>query len=61
MMSLILTVAMIPSAPAATAVAQIQTCVWPHICAKAAPLPPLAVAQAAPCVWPRVCGAPSKA
>lgn len=61
MMSLILTIAMIPSAPAARTVAQIQTCVWPHICAKVEPLPPLATAQAAPCVWPRVCGAAPKA
>jgi hypothetical protein len=49
MMSLILTLSMIPAATAAQT-AQVQTCVWPHVC-QSAPV----VAQVQTCVWPHVC------
>jgi hypothetical protein len=49
MMSLILTLSMIPAATAAQPTAQVQTCVWPHVC-QTAP-----VAQVQTCVWPHVC------
>ncbi|HXT01997.1 MAG TPA: hypothetical protein VN915_15080 [Elusimicrobiota bacterium] len=50
MMSLILTLSMIPAATAAQpSTAQVQTCVWPHVC-QTAP-----VAQVTTCVWPHVC------
>ena len=60
MMSLILTIAMIPAAPAAQT-AQVQTCVWPHVCTENAPLLPVLTAQVQTCVWPHVCTETSKA
>ena len=47
MLELILMVALTPvNAPA---IAQVQTCVWPHVC-NSQP-----VAQVQPCVWPNIC------
>lgn len=39
-----------PQPPKATA--QVQTCQWPHVCAKP---PVVQVAQVQPCVWPNRC------
>jgi hypothetical protein len=77
MMSLILTLSMIPAAPAAQTaqvqtcvwphvcvsapVAQVQTCVWPHVCTETAPLLPVLNAQVTTCQWPHTCGATPKA
>ena len=49
MLSLILTIAMVPAAPVVPQTSQIQTCQWPHKCVSAP------VAQIQTCVWPHVC------
>jgi hypothetical protein len=51
MFSLMMTLAITAAAPAPKSVAQVQTCVWPHVCV--AP-----VAQVQTCVWPHVCVEP---
>ena len=56
MLSLILTLAMVPAAPAAPQISQVQTCVWPHVCVETPAAP---VAQVTTCVWPHVCAANS--
>lgn len=71
MMSLILTLSMIPAATAAQTaqvqtcvwphvcqtapVAQVTTCVWPHVCNQEAPVLPILTSQVTTCVWPHVC------
>jgi hypothetical protein len=52
MLSLILTIAMVPAAPVAPQTAQFQSCQWPHKCATEIVAP---VAQVQTCVWPHVC------
>jgi hypothetical protein len=37
--------------------AQVQTCVWPHVCARHPIVHRMTTAQVEPCVWPRTCGA----
>ena len=77
MMSLILTLSMIPAATAAQTaqvqtcvwphvcqsapVAQVQTCVWPHVCNQDAPVLPILTSQVQTCVWPHVCKDAAKA
>ncbi len=73
MFTLILTVAM-QAVPAVKPVAQVQTCVWPHVCAETVaqvqtcvwphvctetPAAPVTIAQVQTCVWPHVCNAKS--
>ena len=60
MMSLILTLSMIPAATAAQT-AQVQTCVWPHVCNQEAPVLPILTSQVQTCVWPHVCKDATKA
>ncbi len=62
MLSLILTLAMVPAATSTPVIAQpqqtaqVQTCVWPHVCAETpADVQPVLVAQVQTCVWPHVC------
>ena len=55
MLSLILTLSLVPVKPAAE-VAQFKPCVWPNPCSSKP-----AVVQIKPCVWPNVCAAPAVA
>ncbi len=50
MLSLILTMTMMSTQPAATT-AQVQTCQWPHRCVETT----TQTAQVQPCVWPNRC------
>lgn len=55
MLTLILALSLTPAqpqkTPAAQPLAQVQTCVWPHICKQQAQ----PVAQVQTCVWPHIC------
>ena len=53
MLSLILTLAMVPAAPVVPQAAQFPSCQWPYRC-ESAP-----VAQVVTCQWPHVCAQPS--
>jgi hypothetical protein len=51
MLSLILTLAMTNLTPAPKTAQQVQTCVWPHVCAERT----VETAQFQTCVWPNKC------